>query len=296
VDRCVFLNNNLDNVGGVGGKVRMRDSIFSLDKLVACSGSRVSSSVLAGSPIISIGDNVFENMVVAGSGVHSNFACGEIWEPDDACVYDAMEPILRRTTLAGSCSAGVQVGEWCDAVHVRGSVLWDNGGFGGPGTAKYSLLPEDFPGEGNVATDPMFEAYPSSTGTWTDSYFNEGLFQTELTDEAASWEPGSLAGAFVMVSPTYRIAMPVVDNTATTIWVWGNPMSYGEPGDEYQIVDLHLQPGSLAIDSGYGLNPTDADVEGNPRYDDPSSPNVYDCGSEPDCVEYIDMGAYEHQP
>jgi hypothetical protein len=37
-------------------------------------------------------------------------------------------------------------------------------------------------------------------------------------------------------------------------------------------------------------------VEGNPRYDDPSATNAYDCGTDTDCVEYVDMGAYEYQP
>jgi hypothetical protein len=295
VDHCFFLNNNLDNIGGVGGRVRMRDSIFSMDKLVACDGSRVSSSVMAGSSVISNGDNVFEDTVVVGSGAHSNFACGEIWEPDDACDFDYSEPILRRTTLAGSIFSGVQVGEWCDAVHVRGSLLWDNGGFGGPGTVKYSLLPDDDPGEGNISVDPMFNGYSASTGTWTDSYFDEGLFQTELTDDSASWEPGELAGKFVMISPAIKVAAPIADNTATTIWAWGNTMAYTAPGSLYEIIDLHLQSGSPAIDSGYGSNVSDLDIEGNPRYDDPSAANAYDCGTSTDCVEYVDMGAYERQ-
>jgi hypothetical protein len=295
VDRCIFLNNNLDNHGGVGGKVRVRDSLFSMDKLVACDGSRVSRSVLAGAQILANGDNVFEDTVIVGSA-RSNFACGEIWEPDDACVFTSSEPILRRMSLVGSVYDGVQIGEWCDAVHVSGSIQWDSGGISGPATAKYSLLPGYYPGEGNLSTDPLFEGYPASTGTWTDSYFDEAMFQTELTDDTASWEPGELAGLFVMVSPLSRTAAPIADNTAKTIRAWGNTMAYTAPGNPYEIIDLHLQAGSPAIDSGYGANVSDLDVEGNPRYDDPSASNAYDCGGDTDCVEYVDMGAYERQP
>jgi hypothetical protein len=61
-------------------------------------------------------------------------------------------------------------------------------------------------------------------------------------------------------------------------------------------IDLHLQAGSSAIDAGYGVGASDSDVEGNPRYDDPAAPNAYDCGGDTDCVEYVDMGAYEYQP
>jgi hypothetical protein len=71
--------------------------------------------------------------------------------------------------------------------------------------------------------------------------------------------------------------------------------TYAATGDPYEIIDLHLQPSSPAIDSGYGVA-SDSDVEGNPRYNDPSATNAYDCGSEPDCLEYVDMGAYEYQP
>jgi hypothetical protein len=120
-------------------------------------------------------------------------------------------------------------------------------------------------------------------------YWDEGLFQTELTDETASWEPGSLVGMFAMT-------MVIADNTETTIWVWGNATST-EAGDPYSIRDLHLLPGSPAIDAGYGLDATAFDIEGSPRWDDPSAANAYDCAADagPDCSEFVDMGAYERQ-
>jgi len=296
LDRCIFLNNNLDNVGGVGGKVLVRDSIFSMDRLEACEGSRVVRSVFGGASIETVGDSVFKDTLVVGSGGRSNFVCGDSWNPFHACVNLPSEVILKNMTLVGSYLDGVELGESCDAAYVRGSILWDNGGIYGPGNARYSLVQGGYPGEGNISSDPLFAGYPASTGTWSDAYFDEAMFQTELTDETASWEPGELAGLFVMVSPGSRTAAPIADNTETTIWAWGNTMAYTEPGNPYEIVDVHLQPGSPAIDAGYGLGISAFDFEGNPRYDDPAATNAYDCGADTDCVEYVDMGAYERQP
>ena len=57
--------------------------------------------------------------------------------------------------------------------------------------------------------------------------------------------------------------------------------------------DFHLSPGSRAIDSADSGAPgqTTADVEGNPRVDDPGTANT-GAGPRP----YDDRGAYEHQP
>jgi|Deesub1362A_J573_1020465.scaffolds.fasta_scaffold00688_3 hypothetical protein len=55
--------------------------------------------------------------------------------------------------------------------------------------------------------------------------------------------------------------------------------------------DFHLQAGSPAIDAGFsGTDIPTTDLEGNPRYDDPSIPNTGG-GTFP----YYDIGAYEYQ-
>ncbi|UCD85242.1 MAG: hypothetical protein JSU92_03350 [Deltaproteobacteria bacterium] len=55
--------------------------------------------------------------------------------------------------------------------------------------------------------------------------------------------------------------------------------------------DLHLQSGSPCIDAADGDAAPVYDMEGNPRVDDPGTPNT-GIGTPP----YTDMGAYEYQP
>jgi predicted outer membrane repeat protein len=55
--------------------------------------------------------------------------------------------------------------------------------------------------------------------------------------------------------------------------------------------DLHIQTGSPCIDAANGSEAPEYDMEGNPRYDDPDTPNT-GVGS----PGYVDMGAYEYRP
>ena len=54
--------------------------------------------------------------------------------------------------------------------------------------------------------------------------------------------------------------------------------------------DLHLSTGSPCIDAANGPEAPELDLDGNPRVDDPDSPNT---GVGP---PWADMGAYEYQP
>ncbi len=54
--------------------------------------------------------------------------------------------------------------------------------------------------------------------------------------------------------------------------------------------DLHLQAGSPCIDRGDGAAASAADLDGNPRCDDPDTPNL-GSGEPP----FVDIGAYEYQ-
>jgi len=63
-----------------------------------------------------------------------------------------------------------------------------------------------------------------------------------------------------------------------------DPLFLGAPDD------LHLGPGSPCIDAADGPVAPEYDKDGNPRIDDPDSPNT---GIGP---PWADMGAYEFQP
>jgi hypothetical protein len=56
-----------------------------------------------------------------------------------------------------------------------------------------------------------------------------------------------------------------------------------------EVLDFRLQPGSPCIDAADGAAAPEFDIDGNPRVDDPDSPNN---GIGP---PWADMGAYEFQ-
>jgi len=288
VANSVFINNN---PWGIGGSATVTDSIFSLSwGMAACEGAIIERSLFAGSSVRSVENSTIRDSVFAGLG----YWCGYAGVEEFACgLSSGISPIVENVTLGDGI---IYADEGCSPI-VRGAIAWPEG-IGAGADVMYSLAGSAYAGEGNLSTDPLFVGFPASTGLWSDVYWDEGLFQTELTDETASWAPGDLAGSFVDLDPgSYMDRMAVIaDNTETTIWAWGNTMAYTEPGNSYEILDLHLQPGSPAIDAGYGLGASAFDVEGKARWDDPDAGNAYDCGADTDCVEYADMGAYERQP
>jgi hypothetical protein len=300
VDSCFFLNNLAGGGTGASGVFDVRDSVFFRGGFGACDGSSVSRSTFTQSAGVGgTGTTSFTDVIFADTG----FACegsemtgGEF----DGCDYVDGVASLKNVTVSGVVY-GIGAENGCEA-EVSGSVVWGNSAaeIWGDTTVTYSLVEGGYAGEGNISSDPLFVGNPVYSGTWSDVYVDEGLFQTELTDETASWEPGELAGLFVRpeLGDPNVFTQVIADNDATHIWAWGHNFDFVDVGGSYEIIDLHLQSGSPAIDSGYGLGASNLDVEGNPRYDDPSASNVYDCASDagPDCVEYVDMGAYEYQP
>ena len=80
-------------------------------------------------------------------------------------------------------------------------------------------------------------------------------------------------------------------------------MDHVTAGNHYRIfelsTDLHLRPGSPAIDAADGRMAPLTDIEGRSRFDDPAAVNVCSCvdaGADASCVEYADIGAYEYVP
>jgi hypothetical protein len=277
-DDCVFLNDDIPGGGGgLRGALEMRDSIVFAERVLGrLSASR---SLFASADISTEYVAELADVAMIGWGL--------------TCTGSDAQASLRNVT-----APGLFVEDGC-AADVRGSIIL--GEIYGDATVSYSYVSGGHEGEGNISSDPFPGGYTVSSGTWTDVYFDEGLFQTEFTDETASWEPGELAGMFLLpdtLDMSVR-AMVIADNSDTAIWAWGNAITYNSTvvtGDPYSIIDLHLPEGSPAIDAGYGLWASATDADGFPRYDDPGSPNAFDCDSEPDCLEYADMGAYEYQP
>jgi hypothetical protein len=162
-------------------------------------------------------------------------------------------------------------------------------------------------GTGCIDADPQFAGGPS--GTWTsDGTYDEPNAQTTFTDTNANWTDNELAGKFLRPNLEYEPADPndpnepsayfqslIVDNTATSVTVWGDFAHLGTAGASYQVNDYHISPGSPCIDAGDNEavpDGVDEDFDGNPRFvDDPCTDDTGN-GTPP----IVDMGPYEYQP
>ena len=102
---------------------------------------------------------------------------------------------------------------------------------------------------GNVDGDPLFTMAPE--GVWTaDGAYNAASHRTTLTDGAASFNPSALRGRLISLSPSGTQQALILDNTATTVDVFGDYSATVDSGETYQLMDYHLEPGSAAIDTG----------------------------------------------
>ncbi|MFQ5771402.1 MAG: right-handed parallel beta-helix repeat-containing protein, partial [bacterium] len=116
-----------------------------------------------------------------------------------------------------------------------------------------------------------------------------------------------ITGAFVrnniLYQNDYAKAGTNIDSDYNLFYWSGTPTTLGEPNSKwidpkfvdsenpnYLLKDIHLQPTSPAIDAGTSDGVLTTDLEGNPRYDDPNTPNT-GSGTYP----YYDIGAYEYQ-
>ncbi len=70
-----------------------------------------------------------------------------------------------------------------------------------------------------------------------------------LTDYSANWKPGLHAGTCLNPDGAQDLQTIIVDNTATTITVYGDVGAFTATGDAYQVWDYHL------MSSGGGWTP-----------------------------------------
>lgn len=142
---------------------------------------------------------------------------------------------------------------------------------------------------GNVDGRPRFVA--PITGTWTAApAYNAGTNRTTMTDGAAAWTPGAMAGRLINTSDSQNLQTLVMSNTATTMIVAGDVTGYTSNADGYVLVDYRLDFHSELVDAGTGAgSPPADDILGNPRAVD-----IEGLGAEGTGTEF-DIGAYEDQ-
>jgi hypothetical protein len=146
-------------------------------------------------------------------------------------------------------------------------------------------------GAGNISVDPGFAGDYLDTGTWNTVLYDEAIYQTAFTDTSAGWTAGELAGMFLLPQTGEFERLWIVDNTATTIYVWGDMEYLASSGDSYEIYDLRLGGSSPCRDAANGDAAPTTDILGNARYD---VTTVADTGT--GTPTYTDMGAYEFWP
>ena len=196
------------------------------------------------------------------------------------------------------------------AADVTSSILWGDSAPESSGagfTFAYSDVQDATPtGAGNISQDPLLTAGPASplfSGTWISVTYDATSYQTELVFDATTLTPGAVSGNGLYVRPdlTDPRWFVIADNTATSLRVWGDLtviLPTLATGSSYEVYDIHLAAGSPCIDTAHGETASATDLDGNQRVDDLAAPNGYSCGAlvPPQCYEYADMGAFEHQP
>ncbi|OGP58914.1 MAG: hypothetical protein A2V67_20785, partial [Deltaproteobacteria bacterium RBG_13_61_14] len=181
------------------------------------------------------------------------------------------------------------------------SVVWGNRadtdiltiGVFGTSTAdvSYSDVEGGYAGTGNLDSNPLFAGNPAFSGTWTAAPVYSSTFgQTTLTDSAATWTPGALAGMFLNPDIAQHRLFLVAANDATTVTVWSDVTGLAASGDSYRILDFYLSQTA----AGQGADSPCVDAGGDLASDlgldayTTRTDGVLDSGT-------VDMG-YHYQP
>ena len=254
----------------------------------------------------SLGSPLIQNSVFFGNyGLRG----GAVYNYEGSCQ-------IVSCTIAGNLAegGGAVFSVTSPGLIITDSILWNNYSeeimsFDSVIDVFHSIVRDGFDGAGNLDSDPLFRGgslYDESyKGTWTDVSFD--THDTILVDENAAWPYLKLARSYIRLDVTesgnFYLFSPY---SANTLHIPGNLSGDVKAGDSYQIYiisnvppDLHLRPGSPAIDAADGVMAPALDIDGQCRLDDPASVNVYSCsdaGPDAACVEYADMGAYEYVP
>lgn len=303
ITNCLIAGNYLDglNLRGFGAAPMVKDCVIvgNLGGILGSSGYVVDSCLITGTtarPAVKFngGPDVptLRNSLLVGNMARAMFC-------------NSRDPIISNTLVVGNASVGLGGAAYltdnCDMT-VRGSTFVDNVAEGGGNsfafdtpifsstlTVQNSLLRDGddailildestveithsdveggWPGVGNIDEDPQFVG-AVHTGTWTsNAVYLEEDYQSRLTDNTASWPTGALAGMLLNPAIAQSRQFFIVDNTETTITVWGDvtPVS---SGDSFEVFDYHLSFGSLAINAGdpdFIPEPDETDIDGDPR-------------------------------
>jgi hypothetical protein len=164
------------------------------------------------------------------------------------------------------------------------------------GTAWNTSCGTDSGGNIDTGSASPFATYPLPSGSWSAApTYSAKTYQTTFANTSAPWAAGELAGMFIQPDVNKTQWLLIVDNTATTLTVWGDMTSAAANGAMYQIHNLRLASGSQCTDSGDNsvlpADTDDLDADGNTTETLP-----LDLDRKARVVSgTVDMGAYEYQ-
>jgi hypothetical protein len=248
-------------------------------------------------------------------GVHGNYASGK---------GGGVSALCRTSTWAGSsCGASCGTGGGYDLL-LQNTLAWNNtDGDLTTGTAQEQVYADSSNYTNSAlegsATDccgacetPDFVGAPPTplhSGTWSGVSYVFGADYTTFTVASPTFAPGNLKNRLLNPDTTQTLLGLIVDNTATTITVWGDfqHLTTGDvmTGDSFDVRDYRLAPGSPCLDEGlYSLLPADVvdldgdanvvermplDLDGSDRWRDATGVDDDGDGN----VKDIDIGCYE---
>jgi hypothetical protein len=202
---------------------------------------------------------------------------------------------------AGEFEAGgvlIEIRDGAAQCDVHNAIAWGNtpGQIvtrpGGTTTVSYSCIEGGHAGSANIPADPQFVDGP--WGSWTaEGVYDATTGLTTLVDTTAGWLEGELIGMTVNPDTSQYRQSLIVDNTASTMTVWGDFASLGGNGVAYQVHDYHLSVSSPATDAGdNSALPADTlDLDGDGDTAEPL-PVDFDKHARVLCNS-VDMGPYE---
>ncbi|NQU45306.1 VCBS repeat-containing protein [bacterium] len=129
------------------------------------------------------------------------------------------------------------------------------------------------------------------TGTWSLApVYDSTTGRTFLFDGTASFTPAQLAGEAINANTGQKLYSYILDNTTTSVIVFGDASTIAGLGASYKVADFHLRDGSQALDRASSTSISE-DFESEAR---PGADGLFDIGvdeADPSFTPPPDTGA-----
>jgi len=266
VTNCVFSGNETDYGGGgifgYGASPTLENCVFSGNSAIGPAGGMFNIGNLSSQslPVITNCTFVSNSSGATGGGVNND-------------IYGS--PTLTNCTFSGNTagsSGGAMYSRAGDPTSpkVTNCILYNDSPqeisneLSANPVVTYSDVQSGYLGEGNIDADPEFVFGPSGTSTAISQ--DDTTVQSVLTDTTASFSPDALAGYPLEINAADWY--PIINNTETTIAVWGDITKDGTVMSpvSYSVVSYHLSSiNSPCVNAGTNTGAPPDDLDGQVR-------------------------------